>query len=193
MNNYDEIKRLVENSRKMLSSNLNETTEIRKQYSLLTEQSTDINMGERKDEYETADKKEKDSEEIGKPSDKQKSYKILGNVLVLHGKSEAQIQLTTDEKNAFVESVDEFQNSVAELVEFEKMNVYDENVEWNGKILEINLEFFFTINEPNGIYINTQMVKIDQESLEIINKLQAYYDKFKTKWSKIVASRKDKK
>jgi hypothetical protein len=193
MNNYDEIKRLVENSRKMLSSNLNETTEIRKQYSLLTEQPVDINMGEREDEYETADKKEKDSDKIGKPSDKQKSYKILGNVLVLHGKTEPQIQLTTDEKNAFVESVDEFQSSVAELVEFEKMNVYDENVEWSGKISEINLEFFFTINEPHGIYINTKMVKIDQESLEIINKLQAYYDKFKTKWSKIVASRKDKK
>ena len=193
MNNYDEIKRLVENSRKMLSSNLNERNEIRKQYSLLTEQSEDINLGERDDEYETADKKEKDSDEIGKPSDKQKSYKILGNVLVLHGKTEPQIQLTTDEKNAFVESVDEFQSSVAELVEFEKMNVYDENVEWSGKITELNLEFFFTINEPHGIYINTKMVKIDQESLEIINKLQAYYDKFKTKWSKIVASRKDKK
>jgi hypothetical protein len=193
MNNYDEIKRLVENSRKMLSSNLNETTEIRKQYSLLMEQPVDINMGERNDEYETAEKKEKDSDEIGQPSDKQKSYKILGNVLVLHGKSEAQIQLTTDEKNAFVESVDEFQSSVAELVQFEKMNVYDENVEWSGKILEINLEFFFTINEPHGVYINAEMAKIDQESLEIINKLQAYYDKFKTKWSKIVASRKDKK
>jgi hypothetical protein len=193
MNNYDEIKRLVENSRKMLSSNLNETTEIRKQYSLLTEQPADINLGEREDEYETADNKEKDSDKIGKPSDKQKSYKILGNVLVLHGKTEPQIQLTTDEKNAFVESVDEFQSSVAELVEFEKMNVYDENVEWSGKITEINLEFFFTVNEPHGIYINTKMVKIDQESLEIINKLQAYYDKFKTKWSKIVASRKDKK
>lgn len=193
MNNYDEIKKLVENSRKMLSSNINESKSIRQQYSLLTEQPIETPLDEKDFEYETAEKKEKDSDEIGKPKDKQKSYKILGNVLVLHGKSEAQIQLTTDEKNAFVESVDEFQSSVAELVEFEKMNVYDENVEWNGKILEINLEFFFTINEPHGIYITAKMAKIDQESLEIINKLQAYYEKFKTKWSKIVSSRKDKK
>jgi hypothetical protein len=73
------------------------------------------------------------------------------------------------------------------------MNVYSENVEWSGKIQELDLEFFYTINEPQGIYINAQMVKVDEPYLETINKLQSYYEKFKTKWSKIVASRQEKK
>ena len=71
------------------------------------------------------------------------------------------------------------------------MNVFSENFEWTGKILELDLEFFYTINEPHGIYINGQMVKIDQEYLEMVNKIQTYYEKFKTKWSQIVASRQD--
>lgn len=79
-----------------------------------------------------------------------------------------------------------------ELVEFDKLNIFDNNVEWSGKILELNLEFFYTINEPHGIYINGQMVKIDQEYLEMVNKIQSFYEKFKTKWSKIVASRQEK-
>ena len=33
------------------------------------------------------------------------------------------------------------------------------------------------------------MVKLDQEYLEMIGKLQSNYEKFKTKWGKIVSSR----
>jgi hypothetical protein len=54
------------------------------------------------------------------------------------------------------------------------------------------LEFFYAINEPHGIYINGQMIKIDQEYLEMVNKVKSFYEKFKNKWSKIVASRQDK-
>ena len=131
----------------------------------------------------------KDSDEIGKPKDKQKTYKIQGNLLVLNGKTEADIQLTTDEKNAFVETVDEFRAEVAELAEFDKLKVYHDNVEWSGKILELDLEFFYTIKEPNGIYINGEMMKLDEKYLEMIPKIQSFYEKFKNKWSKIVSSR----
>ena len=109
--------------------------------------------------------------------------------MILHGKDESELELTTDEKNAFVESVDEFRNEVAELVEFGKMNVYPDNVEWSGKIMELHLEFFYTINEVNGIYINGNMMKLNQEYLEMVGKLQQNYEKFKNKWSKIVATR----
>ena len=34
------------------------------------------------------------------------------------------------------------------------------------------------------------MLKIDEDFLETINKLQQYYQKFKSKWSRILASRK---
>ena len=191
MNKYDEIKSLLSASRKILGGNINESqqNDILKQYTLLTEQSVEKELDQEQDEEKKAEPEKKDSEDIGKPRDKQKGYKIQGHVLILHGKNESDLQLTTDEKNAFVESVDEFRTDVAELVEFGKMNVFSENVEWNGKILELNLEFFYTINEPHGIYVNGEMVKLDQEYMEIVGKLQSNYEKFKTKWSKIVASR----
>ena len=184
MSNYEEIKKLVENSRKIFS-NMNESAknEIRGKQSLLTEQPVEKEI--------TMDQEKKDSNDVGKKQDKQKGYRIQGNVLVLHGKIDSDLQLTTDEKNAFTESVDEFRTEVAELVEFEKMDVFSENVEWSGKIVELDLEFFYTINEPHGIYINGQMVKVNEEYLELINKLQNYYEKFKSKWSKIVSSRQE--
>jgi len=193
MNNYEEIKNLIEASRKALSKNINESSkkQIRKQYGLLIEQNEKEEVDFEIDAEETFDDKKpkKDSDEIGKPKDKQKTYKIQGNLLVLNGKTEADIQLTTDEKNAFVETVDEFRNDVAELAEFDKLKVYQDNVEWSGKILELDLEFFYTIKEPNGIYINGEMMKLDEKYLEMIPKIQSFYEKFKNKWSKIVSSR----
>jgi hypothetical protein len=191
MNKYDEIQSLLRASRRALGGNLqeNQNIDILKKYSLLTEQSFEKELDQEFEEEKKDETEKKDSEDIGKSKDKQKMFKIQGNVLVLHGNDKSDIQLTTDEKNAFIESVDEFRTNVAELVEFDKMNVFPENVEWKGKILELNINFFYTINEPHGIYLNGDMVKLDQEYLEMIGKLQSNYEKFKTKWGKIVSSR----
>lgn len=191
MNNYDEIKMLVEASRRALSGKLNEnrTSDIRRQYGLIVEQieTDEVEI----DDINIDEKPKKDSDEIGVRKDKQKAFRVLNNIIILHGKTKADLQLTTDEKNALTSSVDEFRTDVAELVDFGDLNVYHDNVEWKGKILEINLEFFFSINEPNGLYIKGDMIKIDQDYVEMVSKLQSYYEKFKTKWSKIVASRQE--
>jgi len=190
MNKYDEIKSLVEASRRALNKGmLNEMVEIRKTYGVLNEQTIDIDKESdltNDDEFETAPK---DSDEIGKKSDKQRTYKVMGDIIVLHGKDKPSLQLTTDEKNAFTESMDEFREEVAEIVDFGKLSVFDDNVEWTGKIKELDLEFFFSINESDGLYINGQMIHIDQDYMDMIVKLQSYYQKFKTKWSKVIASR----
>jgi hypothetical protein len=34
------------------------------------------------------------------------------------------------------------------------------------------------------------MIKVDEEFLDMINKLQQFYQKFKSKWGKVLASRK---
>jgi len=190
MNKYDEIKSLVETSRRALNKGMfNEMVEIRKTYGFLNEQTIDIDKERdltNDDEFETAPK---DSDDIGKKSDKQRTYKVMGDIIVLHGKDKPSLQLTTDEKNAFTESMDEFREEVAEIVDFGKLSVFDDNVEWTGKIKELDLEFFFSINESDGLYINGQMIHIDQDYMNMIVKLQSYYQKFKTKWSKVIASR----
>ncbi len=89
--------------------------------------------------------------------------------------------------------MDEFVEEVSDLVDFNTLNVYPQNVEWSGKLIDEDLEFIFTIGEDSGIYINGQMIKVDDEFLAMINKLQQYYQKFKSKWGKVLASRKKTK
>jgi hypothetical protein len=202
INSHDEIKKLLEASRKLLNNdNINE--DIRKQYGLLTEQGVDltgdnvtkkINIAKSVDDtidYETADTDGDgyDDEEESN-DDKSQGYRISGGILVLHGKEQTELELTTDEKIAFQETMDEFVAEVSDMVDFNKLNVYTNNVEWSGKLIEQDIEFFFSIGEENGIYIEGEMIKADDEFINLITKLKTYYEKFKSKWAKILASRK---
>jgi hypothetical protein len=201
-NSHDEIKKLLDVSRRLLGNDaINE--DIRKQYKLLTEQGVDltgdnvtkkINVAKSVEDtidYETADTDGDgldDEEESG--DDKTQGYRISGGILVLHGKEQTDLELTTDEKIAFQETMDEFVTEVSDMVDFNKLNVFSNNVEWSGKLIEYDIEFFFSIGEENGVYINGEMLKTDGEFLELLNKLKVYYEKFKSKWAKILSSRK---
>jgi len=123
----------------------------------------------------------------------EQAYRISGGLLTIHGDSTKDTELTTDDKKAFQETMDEFVSEVSDLVNFKQLNVYKDNVDWSGKIVDFDIEFYFTIGENNGLYISGDMVKVDENFLESINKLQTYYEKFKSKWAKILASRKKTK
>ena len=126
----------------------------------------------------------------GIPDDTSQGYRISGGVLVIHGDDKKDVELTTEDKTAFQETMDEFVNEVSDMVDFNKLNIYPDNVEWSGKIIDYDLEFFFSIGENNGIYINGDMIKADDNFLEQITKLKSFYNKFKSKWSKIIGNRK---
>jgi hypothetical protein len=188
-NSYDEIKKLLKASNNMLkSSRLNEDIlDIKKSYGIITEQE-ESNIGMKQNPV--MDSIEDSKEEDNSKSDKQQSYRISGGVITLHGKEKTDLELTTDEKMAFQETMDEFVNEVSDLVDFEPLNVYKTDVEWGGKIIDFDVDFYFTIGENNGIYINGTMIKIDEDFSTMLTKLQTYYEKFKTKWAQVIASRK---
>ena len=193
MNRHDEIKNLIEASKKLLNKNLitEDINHIRKNHGLIVEQGEVIPTEEQPKDYETAntDNEDNKEEEVIK-SDKSKGYRISGGIIVIHGKDKSDLQLTTDDKKAFQETMDDFVTEVSEIVDFNKLNLYSNNVEWSGKITELDVEFFYSIGETNGIYINGTMTKIDDDYLEFLNKLKQYYEKFKSKWSKVIAARK---
>ncbi len=194
-NSHDEIRNLLKASRNLLSnSTINEeVSNIKRQYGILTEQGLDLTSGDVTKKINVGktieDEIEGDEEKKSK-DDKTQVYRISGGLIVLHGKEQTELELTTDEKIAFQETMDEFVTEVSDLVDFNKLNLYQNNVEWSGKIIDFDIDFFYSIGEENGVYINGNMIKTDDEFLEMVNKLKVYYEKFKSKWAKVLASRK---
>ena len=192
-NRYDEIKDLLRKSRVIL-----EQPTITEQAVNDSGRNAEVlgqrNIGksiqdriENDTEYETAEDGD-DKEESS--ADRSQAYRISGGVLVLHGKDLHDTDISTDDKIAFQETMDEFIDEVSDLVDFNELNVYPNNVEWSGKIIDYDLDFTFSIGESNGVYIDGDMIKVDEDFTEFINKLRQYYEKFKAKWARVIASRK---
>jgi hypothetical protein len=183
---YDEIKSLLKKSRMLLEQDTQDNV------AASIEQRIDQDQ-----DYETAVSNREPGDDIEdgeqSPKDKTQKYRISGGILALHGKDKNDLDITTDEKIAFQETMDEFVEEVSDLVDFDTLNVYPNNVDWAGKIIDQDIEFTFTIGEDSGIYINGDMIKVDEDFMEMISKLQQFYQKFKSKWGKVLASRKKTK
>jgi hypothetical protein len=171
-NQYDEIKLLLKRSK------------------MLTEQTGPRNLAKSiEDNITDTDTSDQEGEESIK-KDKSKTFRISGGLLTLHGKDKKNLELTSEEKTSFQETMDEFVTDVSDLSDFGVLNIYENEVQWSGKVIDFDLEFFFSIGEENGVYINGDMIKLDDKLTELINKLTSFYEKFKTKWAKVIATRK---
>lgn len=169
INEYDEIKNLLKRSK------------------MLMEQGP-INLAKSIEDKIDDEQTNIDPEKVKK--DKSRSYRISGGILTIHGKEKKDLELTTEEKRSFQETMDEFVNDVSDLGEFGTLNIYENEVQWSGKIMDFDIEFFFSIGENNGVYINGNMIKLDEKLSEMVQKLTTFYDKFKAKWAKVLGLRK---
>lgn len=178
---YDEIKDLLKKSRMILEQP--QPINVARDIETRLQQDTQ--------DFETANTDFEDGDDIETtPRDKQQRYRISGGILALHGKDRNDLDITSDEKLSFQETMDEFIEEVSDLVDFNTLNVYQNNVEWSGKLIDEDIEFVFTIGEDSGVYIKGQMIKLDNDFMTTINKLQKYYQKFKSKWGRVLANRK---
>jgi hypothetical protein len=180
---YDQIKNLLDKSRLLKEQVSLKRDNLGKSIEDKINQDVDS-------EYEVADNGDEVEES---PDDKVQKYRISGGIIALHGKEKSDVEITSEEKLAFQETMDEFVEDVSDLVDFNQLNVYTNSVEWSGKIIDEDVDFILTIGEDSGIYMDGKSVKVDQDFLTMINKLQQFYEKFKSKWSKVLAMRKKTK
>ena len=190
MNEIDLIKQQIKKLKEISDSKnpaiVEHISQIKKTY-LITEEETPRSF-ERYNVPNSTEQEIEDNE--GLTDDVSQGYRVSGGLIMLHGDDSQDVKLTTDEKIAFQETMDEFVNEVSDMVNFGQLNVYKNNVDWSGLIVDSDTEFYFTIGESNGIYMSGEMLKVDQNFLDMVSKLQTYYEKFKSKWAKIMASRK---
>ncbi len=197
-NSHDEIKRLLKASRTMLSTkdSINESFNIRKKYNLLSEQEIEFegdNVTKKISVGDSIEDNIKKDEEKKRKDEKTQGFRISGGILYLHGESEKELILTSDEKKAFQETMEEFVNEVSNYTDFGPLNVYKNDVTWEGLINDFGLNFRYSTAEKEGVYIEGDMIKVDKSFIEFAQKLNSYYEKFKSKWVTIIGTRKETK
>jgi len=188
-NSYDEMKSLLKKS-KMLFEQYSDNGRINTADSIANKIRSSVSDDAVVGGEEQGDANNQNPKTL-KSSGKQQKYKISGGIFVLHGDTRSEVDnITTDDKSSFQETMDEFVEEVSDLVDFDELHLYKNSVEWGGKLIDDNITFLYTIGENGGVYISADIVKIDEDFLSIITKLEQYYQKFKSKWSKMLAIRK---
>ena len=130
--------------------------------------------------------------DVGKEREKEKTkqYTISSGKLVIHAERESDLNLTGEEKNSYQETMDDFLEQVSDLVDYRPLQLYKNNVEWGGRLIKEDLDFFFSLGESNGVFVSGNMVRVDNDFVETIEKLRSFYEIFSAKWANVLASRK---
>lgn len=117
---------------------------------------------------------------------------VINNVDVnLHSEDSMDVKLSDEEKGNISQMIDDFRTQVSSTVEFDKIDIYSNGVKMTGKIENYNMTFVFSGGDGEGLYIsNPSMLKIDDESLSIINKLKNFQERYISVVNEIIINRK---
>ena len=122
--------------------------------------------------------------------EKTKETKVSGGLIITHGVDNKDLELTSEEETTYTETMEEFVDQVSDLVDYGPLNIYKTNVEWSGTLVKFDVDYYYTIGENNGVYIDGNLIKIDEDFMEVLGKLKQYYEMFSNKWAAILAQRK---
>jgi len=133
-----------------------------------------------------------DLETEEKPDEeKTKEYTVSGGKIIVHGVTEQDLTLTEEEKQTYQETMEQFVEEVSDMAEFHALHIYKNNVEWSGDLLKFDVRFYYSISEVEGTYIgNNNMIKIDNEFMEVLTSVKDLYKTFESKWAKVLANRR---
>ena len=82
------------------------------------------------------------------------------------------------------EEENKFKDIVSKLVKFEPIKVHKENVEWSGHLIREKIDWYFSLDDTVGCYIDTtELIQLRDETLEVLKKLRGYYDVWSDEWS----------
>ena len=57
------------------------------------------------------------------------------------------------------------------------------NVEWGGEFQDSKLQWFYSLDDTNGLYISCELLRLDDDTLDRIKKLAGFYDNWANEWA----------
>ena len=82
-----------------------------------------------------------------------------------------------------------FRDTVTQRVKFNKMKLYPkaQNVEWSGEFTDNAVEWFYSLDDTQGVYVTTELLQLREDTMKLLQKLIAYYKTWSDDWAKRIA------
>ena len=132
------------------------------------------------------------AQDVDATQDQKTDYIVVNDVEVkLHSSDQADLEISEEEKSGLSQLIDNFRDQVTEIADFEEgFNVYPQSIRLDGTISDLDLSFVFIAGDERGVYVNANMLELNQESVEMINKLNKFQHTYEDVVNQMIVTRK---
>lgn len=103
---------------------------------------------------------------------------------------EADMKLAEDQKNSISGLIDNFRQQVSQIAEFEPgITINQDQIRLDGTLPDEEIKFVFIAGKDSGIYINAEMLKLENEVGAALDKLVKFEETFKTTMEPLITQR----
>ena len=119
-------------------------------------------------------------QDISNTSDVKDDVDVINDVDVkILSSDNADMKLTDEQKNAISGLIDSFREQVSQLANLEPgLTINMNQIRLDGSIPDIDFNFVLITGEESGFYINADMLKIEDEVLQTVEKLSKFQQVF---------------
>lgn len=103
---------------------------------------------------------------------------------------ERDMELKEDQKEIISKLIDSFRQQISQIVDFEPGFTINQNqIRLDGKLSDEGINFVFIAGDDSGIYINADMLKLEQNIANTLTKLAKFEETYKTELEPLITHR----
>lgn len=116
---------------------------------------------------------------------------VINNVDVkLLSTDQSDMTLSETQKTTISGLIDNFKQQVSQIAEFEPgMTINQDQIRLDGYLLDEDINFVFIAGTESGVYINADMLKLEQNVATALEKLAKFEETFKTSIEPLINQR----
>jgi hypothetical protein len=100
------------------------------------------------------------------------------------------IELKDEERNTISQLIDNFRQQVSQLADLNPgLTITENQIRLDGTMTETEISFVFIIGEDSGLYFNGDMLNIEQETLDMFDKLLKFKPTFISEMEPLLRTR----
>jgi hypothetical protein len=103
----------------------------------------------------------------------------------------ADLKLMEDQKTAISGLIDSFRNEVSQIADLKPgITMNETQIRLDGSITDNDINFVYIVGDEPGLYINADMLMVDNDTLTELTKLLKFEATFKTSMEPLLRQRK---
>lgn len=104
----------------------------------------------------------------------------------------ADLKLMEDQKAIISKLIDSFRNEVSQIADLKPgITMNETQIRLDGSITDNDINFVFIVGDEPGLYINADMLMVDNDALTELTKLLKFESTFKTTMEPLLRQRKN--